>query len=677
MSGVSTGAKNSNQSSSVQIASAEPEHIIVIGSGPAGIRFINEIFKRNPNTYITVFNNEPFQPYNRVQLSALLAGDVSYDSVFQTLPDKKIYKNFNQVICKVESFNPEAKTVTDANGNFYSFSKLIIATGSRAHVPNLEGVEANGVYTFRNLKDAESLYARMASTKHVVVAGGGLLGIEAARALHSAGTKVTLVQQGPRLMNRQLDDVAANLLTEKVEELGIKVIVNTGLKSIQANERVTSVTTRKDEIIECDTVLLCAGISPNIEMARASGLKVGRGISVNDQLQTSEEDIYAIGECCEHNGQTYGLVNPGYEQAAIAADAIAGGVSQYKGSVPISRLKVINEQVCSMGEVSDLQDKPLQKEIKYWDKKNNIYRKVVLRKGKIIGALGFGEWPEARRVEEAYKQNRSMLPWQTILFRLTGKLWFNDSAEKVSTWSKTTLVCQCNGISQGACVKAIQDGYETVDMLSAKTTAGTVCGSCKPLLEQLVEQLGFTSGPRSKETAWQAILGGSVLAVIIAALVTFMPSISVSDTVQKTAFLESFWNEKFWKQVTGFSLLGMSVVGLLMSLRKRVKNKKLSEKLGQFGYWRLLHVVLGVFCAATLIMHTGMHLGENLNQILMINFLLVLLMGSLAGGVVALSHKLSSTTAPKLREFWTWAHILVTWPLPILLAVHILTVYYY
>lgn len=653
------------------------EKIMVIGSGPAGIYFVNEIFKRSPNTNITVFNNEPFQPYNRVQLSALLAGEVKLENVFLQLPDENKHKNFKHIICKIDSINTNKKQLVDANGNQHAYDKLLIATGSRAHVPNIEGVDNTGVYTFRNLKDTESLYARVSSAKHIVVAGGGLLGIEAARALLRAGTKVTLIQQGPRLMNRQLDTFAASLLTGKVEALGIRVVVNTGLQSIHANQRVTSVTTRDKETIECDTVLLCAGTSPNIEIARNAGIKVGKGIVVDDYLQTSTKDVYAIGECCEHNGQTYGLVSPGYEQAAVAADVISGGLSRYTGSVPISRLKVVDETVCSMGEVANIPNRPLQKQIVYKNKKTNTYRKLTLLKGRLIGALGFGEWQEVRRIEEAYKKKRIIWQWQIWLFKFTGKLWWQGEDSSVAQWPRTTMVCQCNNISQGECVDAIAAGCASVKQLSDKTTAGTVCGTCKPLLENLIENAGYAAGPREKETAWVPVLIASVFAVLFAGLITFMPSIAVSDTVQSSALLEYFWNDKFWKQVTGFTLLGLSVIGLLMSLRKRIKHKTLMEKLGEFAYWRLMHVVLGVFCVAMLILHTGMHLGENLNQMLMINFLLVVLLGSLAGAVISLSHRASAATSKKIREFWTWAHIAVTWPLPILLSVHILTVYYY
>ena len=148
------------------------------------------------------------------------------------------------------------------------------------------------------------------------------------------------------------------------------------------------------EVIECDTVLLCAGIKPNVELARDAKLRVANGIVVNDQLQTVDENIWAVGECCEHQGLTYGLVNPGYEQAAIAADAIAQGASSYSGSLTLSRLKVMGEDVVSMGEVVDLLDRPLQREVSFLNKRRGIYRKLIILKGKVIGAVGFGSWPE-------------------------------------------------------------------------------------------------------------------------------------------------------------------------------------------------------------------------------------------------------------------------------------------
>lgn len=647
----------------------EHRRIIVIGSGPVGMRFVNKVLEKAPESHVQLFGNEPFQPYNRVQLSALLAGEVTREKVDIPLPSPAQHPNFVYQISAIRAIDTEAKTVTDSHNQVHSFDSLVIATGARAHVPDIPGIHQTGVYTFRNLKDAESLYARVARSRHIVVVGGGLLGLEAAKGLLRFNTRVTLLQQGPRLMNRQLDDQAASILEEEVESLGITLKTGTSIREVSGQERVTSVKTSQDEIIECDTVLLCAGIKPNIELARAARLKVSTGITVDNQLQTSHPDIFAIGECCEHKGLTYGLVQPGFEQASVAADVILHGQSQYLGTASISRLKVVGKNVCSMGEVVDLPIRPLQSELSYEDRDKGIYRKLVIRKGRLIGAVAIGEWPELSRIQEAFQQNRPIQLWQRLRFRLTGNLWQNSQNNAVVQWPEASIVCQCNNISRGQLSQTISSGCATMQSLQQETGAGTVCGSCKPLLEELVGN----QGPREKEQGWLPVMLGSLTAVLLAFLLFLTPEAKVADSVQTNNWFEAIWNDKFWKQVTGFTLLGLTIIGLLMSLRKRLK----WAWMGQFSYWRVLHTLLGVCCAAILIFHTGFNLGSNLNQYLMVNFLSVVLLGAFAGAVVSMSHKLAPARAQSVRKVWTWLHILVTWPLPALLGVHILTVYYF
>ncbi|MCP5171563.1 MAG: FAD-dependent oxidoreductase [Pseudomonadales bacterium] len=644
------------------------EHIIVIGAGPVGVRFAQELLKRQPLCRITLFGNEPSQPYNRVQLSSLLAGDVSYEDILMPLPDTARYSGFQFKVCTIKSIDHENHRVIDTFGRIHTYTKLVIATGARAHQPNIPGLEQDGVFTFRNIKDTESLSSRIGRARHIVVVGGGLLGLEAARALLKANTRITLVQQGSRLMNRQLDDEGADLLQSKVEALGIRVIINSGVREILGDGRVTGVLTRDKEQIDCDTVLLCAGIKPNKEIALHSHIPVGQGIKVDDQLLTRVPDVYAIGECCEHRGTTYGLVNPGFEQAAICAEVIVNGSARYIGSIEVSRLKVLGEKICSMGEVAEVHPRPRLYMARFRRKKQGIYRKIVIYKGLLVGALGYGSWDESRRIQEAYNNHRRVWPWQLLWFLFTGKLFFGGSAGSVKQWPASTVVCQCNNIAQGMLIDAVEAGCESIKSLQQKTGAGTVCGSCIPLLEQL-----STAGIREKDSAWLPTGILSIAAAAIVAAVLSLPAMSVSDSVQSISGVEQLWNDKFWKQVTGFSLLGMSVLGLLMSLRKKLKSKRL----GKYTYWRLFHIALGALCAATLILHTGLHLGENFNRWLMVNFLSVLVLGALAGVVVSISHVLSSETSRKLRKFWQWAHLLVTWPLPLLLAVHIVTVYYF
>ena len=642
---------------------------IIIGAGPAGIRFAQEILKKQPLAKITLFGNEPHRPYNRVQLSALLAGEIEYEEIHSRLPEKDQHPGFEYQNCAIESINTLERYVKDKKGEHHPYTNLVIATGARPHTPNIPGYDQQGVYTFRSLKDTEFLFSRITRARHIVVIGGGLLGLEAARALLQRNTHVTLIQQGQRLMNRQLDDKAAELLKQKVEALGINVIVNSGVRKILGDGRVTGVVTRDKQEVPCDTVLVCAGIKPNKEIARDAKIKVGNGIVVDDHLRTSAANVYAIGECSEHRGQTYGLVNPGYEQASICADNIEGGKAKYIGSLAVSRLKVVGESVCSMGEVADIHPRPRLHELTYTNKKKNIYRKLVIHKGKLIGALAYGEWNELQRVQEAYQHRRRILPWQALRFLLTGNPFFSGGGDAVKDWPLTTTICQCNNISHGDLIEAIDNGHTSLADIQQYTGASTVCGSCKPLVEQLIG----APESREKEKAWLPTLLLSSIAVVLALLVSFVPAFSTSDSVQTVSTFESIWTDKLYKQITGFSLLGMSALGLLMSIRK--KNAK--KKWGDFSYWRLFHITLGALCASTLILHTGFHLGENLNQVLMINFLAILILGALSGAIISLTHTMKAKTAIKLRRFWSWAHILFSWPLPALLAIHIITVYYF
>jgi len=645
--------------------------IIVVGTGPVGVRFCHDYLKNEPFARLLLIGEEPFKPYNRVQLSTLLSGEKSLDDILNPLPSESQYQNFQLLIGRIVEIDQQNQVVIDNLGTRHPYSKLVLALGSSPHIPSIPGVSQRGVYTFRSLRDTESLYARVARSRNLVVVGGGLLGIEAARALSRANTRVTLVHQGERLMNRQLNDKAAAMLEEKVRAAGIEVIVNSGVREVLGRTSVVGVRLRDGRELACDTVLLCAGIRPNIKLARESKIAVARGIVVDDQLRTSAENIYAIGECCEHRGETYGLVLPGLEQAAVAADCLALKDSHYVGSQEISRLKVLGETVCSMGEVADPIFRARRSFWSYHSKQQNIYRRLVITKGRISGALCFGDWEEIPRVQEAFQTGRRIMPWDILRFVTTGYLWSKDT--DVALWPSSAVICQCNSVSQGELVGAIAQGCNSLDTLSDTTRAGSTCGSCKPLLQSL---LGEDNAKPEKEIAWMPTLVLSTLAILLAAVIVSLPGLSVGDSVQNPAPFEHIWNDKLNKQITGFSLLGLSLVGLFMSLRKRIKWHWI-DKLGDYGWWRFLHVFLGASCAALLYLHTGMHVGENLNFFLMINFVAVLMLGAVTGFVVSLTHYLSPPRSRKLRKFWNWAHTLVVWPLPALLGVHILSVYYF
>lgn len=677
---VSQSESNDNQ--------LKKKSVIVIGSGPVGMRFARKLLDLIPDTKLTMFSNEPYQPYDRAQLTSLLAGEVNREKIDIPLPSNEEHSNFSFIIASIHQIDKENKTVIDRQGKLYPYDILVIATGARAHVPNIKGVDLKGVYTFRNLKDTESLYARITRARSIVVIGGGLLGLEAAKGLAKFNTKVVLVHQGPRLMNRQLDEIASDKLAKKMAALGIGIILNSGVREfISKNNRVAAVKTRSDEVISCDTVLLCTGIQPNVELARNAKIKISTGIIVNDRLETSERGIYAIGECCEHRGITYGLVTPGYEQADAAAQVINDlkifqerkSLEQdenkgkdkipYAGSLTISKLKVLGENVCSMGKVVELPKRPFQYEIIYQRKSQGIYRKIVIYKNQIIGAAGVGVWSDVGRIQDAYRNNDYISWWQKIIFRFLGSLWLTQTRQDIKDWPSNAIVCQCNGVSQGQIFSLINSGIGDLESIQSKTMAGTTCGSCKPLLASAINQPEY----EIKEKSAPLIAFGSFSVFAALLFLAFYPAQETSASVQSIHWFEKIWNDKFWKQVTGFSLLGLTVLGLLMSVVKRFK----LNKLGSFSFWRVVHVFIGLLCALVLIFHTGFHAGNNLNRLLFLNFTSVLLIGMFAGMAMSFGNKFTSASSSSLRKASSWMHIFVAWPLPVLLGVHILSVYYF
>lgn len=641
--------------------------VLVVGAGVAGFRFIEEFRQKDPYTPIILFGDEPYLPYDRVKLSNLLAGKDTAESLRLPFEQLETDPNFQYFNAEITEIKPDEHQVIDKQGACYQYAKLILATGSRPHVPEIPGVDLEGVFTFRNMRDSERLKARTLRSRHTVILGGGLLGIEAARALRQHSTQITLIQQAPRLMDRQLDDTAAALLQTQIESQQIKVITAKGVRKIDGYQRVESITLRDGSEIHCDTVLISAGIRPNMEIARNAWIKVGRGIHVNDQLQTSDPDILAIGECAEHRGQLYGLASPGLEQAAIAANFLTGHESQYLGSNMLAKLKLMDTPVFSMGDVDDENGNSTKTLI--FKNKASDYRKIYLHKNRLIGAIAIGDWSEIPRLQELITHHKKVQPWQQLRFKLNGFLWNPSDAQNPHQWPETAIICNCNGVSRGTLSEAIEDGCYTILSLSSATRAGTTCGSCTPLLQLMIGE----TEPVQAEYGWRTLITNGILTLAICSALIMTPGLSTNDSVQGGFKLEHIWNDSLIKQISGFSLISITLLGLMMSLRKRVSKLQL----GNFSSWRLLHVLFGTSAIALLIAHTGFHHGSNLNNLLFINFLSISIVGALAGGVIALQYRLSNRFGRALRNIWFWAHLLLTWPLPALLGFHILSVYYF
>jgi nitrite reductase (NADH) large subunit len=366
------------------------EPLVVIGNGMAAARFADELSKRALGRYaIAILGEEPRLAYNRVLLSSMLAGEIASSDIelkpWSWWQDRGITLRYG---CRAMSIDTTARTVAMADGEVLPFSKLVLATGSQPIKPPIPGMSLPGVITFRDINDIWTMWHRAGSGDRVVVIGGGLLGLEAAYGLAKAGAHVTVLHLMDRLMERQLDKEAAALLKQAVEAKGIEVILNADTAKISGHGSVDAVVLKDGRRIEASAVVVAIGIRPSAELARSAGLTINRGIVVDDAMETSIAGIHAIGECAEHRGLVYGLVEPAYEQARVLADRLAGGTTRYPGSVLATNLKVSGVNVFSAG---DFLGAAGTEEIILSDPGFGSYKKLVVLDGRLVGAVLFGD----------------------------------------------------------------------------------------------------------------------------------------------------------------------------------------------------------------------------------------------------------------------------------------------
>lgn len=367
------------------------QKLILIGNGMAGVRFLESILEHELCHYeIMVFGSEPHGGYNRILLSPLLSDEQSLEDIV-THPYKWYEENKIELVSgkTIVAIDREKKQISDEDGEQYAYDKLVIATGSNPFVPPIPGHKLKGVHTYRTIEDVDSMKEISKTKSNAIVIGGGLLGLEAAYGLNTQGMDVTVLHLAPVLMENQLDENASKKLTGTLEAKGIKIITEANTKSINGSETVESIELNDGSIISADLVVIAVGIRSNINLARSCGLDCENGVLVNDQLQTSDPDIYALGECAQHNGVTYGLVAPLYEQAEICAAVLCGDNDKnYQGSITATGLKVTGVHLFSAGQFHEDGD---CKVIILSDDKKGIYRKLVFKQNRLVGALLYGD----------------------------------------------------------------------------------------------------------------------------------------------------------------------------------------------------------------------------------------------------------------------------------------------
>jgi nitrite reductase (NADH) large subunit len=370
------------------------EPLVVVGNGMAAARLVDELAKAALGRYaIAVIGDEPRLAYNRVLLSSVLAGETaSHDIELRPAAwwrDRGVTLKYGSTATGIDVGRRELRI---ANEESIAFSRLVLATGSTPLRLNVAGAGLAGVHTFRDSRDVDLLLTLAARKKRVVVVGGGLLGLEAAYGLAKAGASVTLLHLMDRLMERQLDAPAAQLLKSLVERKGIRILLDANTARLHGETRVESVELTDGRRIDADAVIFAAGIRPNVALAKDAGIAVNRGIVVDDHLRTGEADIFALGECAEHRGICYGLVEPAYEQARVLARHLAGGTVAYGGSVVATNLKVSGVSVFSAGDFTGAET---SEAIVLNDAGRGTYKKLVISDGRLAGAVLVGDATDA------------------------------------------------------------------------------------------------------------------------------------------------------------------------------------------------------------------------------------------------------------------------------------------
>jgi nitrite reductase (NADH) large subunit len=370
------------------------EPLVIVGNGMAAARLVDELSKASLGRYaIAVIGEEPRLAYNRVLLSSVLAGETASHEI-ELRPaswwrDRGVTLKYG---CRATEIDVGRRELKIANDESMTFSKLVLATGSTPLRLNVPGADLAGVHTFRDSRDVDLLLTLAARKKRVVVIGGGLLGLEAAYGLAKAGAPVTLVHLMDRLMERQLDAPAAELLKSLVELKGIRILLNANTARFHGETCVEGVELTDGRLIEADAVIFAAGIRPSIALAKEAGISVNRGIVVDDVMQTAASGIFALGECAEHRGICYGLVEPAYEQACVLARHLAGRPATYNGSVVATNLKVSGVSVFSAGDFTGADG---SEAIVLNDVRHGTYKKLVISGGRLTGAVLVGDVADA------------------------------------------------------------------------------------------------------------------------------------------------------------------------------------------------------------------------------------------------------------------------------------------
>ena len=646
-----------------------PTRIVIVGGGMAAQRLVEKLTDAETADHfaITLLSDELSPPYDRVHLGAVLEGAAPHTLALRSREWHDSMRVELRLKDRATEIDRKRRAVWTESGGVVAYDRLVIATGAEPLLPPVPGIDHERVVTYRTLDDVERIAAASRDGGRVVLIGGGLLAIEAARSLQKRGCPVAIVERAPRLLPRQLDVEGASVLEAQIRSLGIDLHIQRRVMAIE--EQGDDVVTRLDDgtRLAADLVVVAAGVRPRDALAREAGIRCGRegGIVVDDHMATSDPHVDAIGECVRHRDESYGFVAPCYGMADALAARLLGTAAPFQGAVPAASLKV---DVISVSSVGEALEEGTGVSALSWSN-DEAYRRIVLRDGRMVGAIAVGSGSDFPRLQEAVARGARVGARKRRRFANEGRLWRDGIERPLEEWPAAAVVCTCTGVTCGALRNEFEGGARTSFALSECTGAGSVCGSCKPLIEEI-------AGERSSAKRGQAGIALGIAALVgLAGTATaaLLGPVPMATSVEAGPSIDFLWRDGWWKQASGFTLLGLCVLSLALSLRKRWKNFSIGTVRG----WRIVHSTLGVATIVGVGVHTGFRMGVNLNFALMASLVGVVLLGSLTALVTSLEHRLPAPWGGALRRSWTAAHVVCFWPMPVLVLFHVLSVYMY
>ena len=459
--------------------------LVVIGAGMASGRMLEHLFDAGFDGDVTLFNAEARGNYNRLMLSPVLSGEKTYDQI--VTHDDNWYAargvdcRFGETVVRIDRAN---RCVYSSAGGV-PYDALVIATGSAPFMIPVAGRDLPGVVTYRDLEDTNAMIAASSPGAKAVVIGGGLLGLEAAAGMAARGAEVTVIHLMGHLMERQLDPAAGYLLQKDLEARGIRIHCKGATKAILGTDRVEAVLLEDGTVYPADLVCMAVGIRPEVRLATDAGLDIGRGITVDDQLRTSDPAIFALGECVEHNGQVFGLVAPLYDQAKVLAATLMGHKAAFQPQQTATKLKVTGVDLFSAG---DFADAPGREDIVFRDPGRGVYKRLILDGDHLIGAVMYGDTADGAWFFDLIKQGKDVSDLrETLIF---GPAYQGgataDPLAAVAALPPEAEICGCNGVCKGKITAAIDGGAHTLDAVRLATKASASCGTCSGLVEQVM-----------------------------------------------------------------------------------------------------------------------------------------------------------------------------------------------